>query len=160
MNITKTYGVTVEVYLKAVFWHRWPTVRVSLDNEVKNLVLSEDTMVSFVKEAHKDDVLVLKVEHWGKTPSDHNLVENVDTAVIIDRIVLNGLESPRFVWQGQYTPQYDVDYVKECKNLGIELEPVLKNSNYLGWNGVWCLEFTAPVFAWVHRLENLGWIYD
>lgn len=156
----RTYGVTVEIYLKAVSWNRHPTVKVSLNDEVKDLVLDRDTVVSFVKEANKDDTLVLSVEHWGKTSDDHNLMEDLDTAVIVDRIVLNGIESPRFIWQGLYTPHYDVDYIEDCKRRGVELEPVLKNCNYLGWNGTWKLEFSAPVFTWIHKIENLGWIYD
>lgn len=34
------------------------------------------------------------------------------------------------------------------------------NATYLGWNGLWVLEFELPIFTWIHKLENLGWIYD
>lgn len=160
MDIVRTYGVTVDVYLKAIFWRRHPTVRVSLNDQVKEITVDQDTVISFVAEANKDDRFILSVEHYGKTPSDHDVTDNLDTAVVVERIVLNGLESRRFIWQGLYTPKYDSDYVEDLKRNGVELEPVLKNCNYLGWNGVWSLEFTAPVFTWVHNLEHLGWIYD
>lgn len=160
MDIERTYGVTVDVHLKAVFWKRSPTVRISLNDKVKELTLDCDTVVSFVAEATKDQTFILGVEHYGKTASDHDVNNNLDTAVIVERIQLNGLSSDRFIWQGQYTPCYDQDYITDQKRCGIELEPILKNCNYLGWNGLWQLEFTAPVFTWVHKIEDLGWIYD
>ena len=38
--------------------------------------------------------------------------------------------------------------------------PVLQPHTYLGWNGRWVLEFETPVFTWIHRLEDLGWLYS
>lgn len=160
MDIVRTYGVTVDVHLKSIFWHRHPTVKVKLNDKEQNLTLSQDTFVSFVSEANKDDKFILSVEHYGKTAKDHDVVHNLDTAVVVDRIVLNGIESRRFIWQGLYTPHYEETYVADLQRNGVTLEPVLKNCNYLGWNGVWSLEFTAPVFTWIHQLEHLGWIYD
>lgn len=160
MDIVRTYGVTVDVHLKTIFWDRHPTVKVSLNDRVQALTLDSDTVVSFVAEANKDEKFILTVEHWGKTANDHDVVNNLDTAVVVDRIVLNSIESRRFIWQGLYTPQYDPSYVEDLRRNGVELEPVLKNCNYLGWNGTWTLEFTAPVYTWIHNLEHLGWIYD
>jgi hypothetical protein len=37
---------------------------------------------------------------------------------------------------------------------------LLKNHTYLSWNGKWTLTFDVPVFTWIHRVQNLGWIYD
>lgn len=159
MDIERTYGVTVDLHLKAVFWNRLPTATVSLNQDVRQVTVGEDTVVSFVSEAKKDQPYKLSIEHYGKTAQDHDLVNDRDTAIIVDRIVLNGIESKRFVWQGQYTPKYDEAYVIDQKNRGVIVEPVLIFCNYLGWNGIWELEFTAPVFTWIHKLEHLGWIY-
>lgn len=160
MDIKRTYGVTVDLYLKTVLFDRPPTVRVSLNDQVKDLSLDQDTVVSFVAEANHGDILQLTVEHYGKTMADCDPNENLDTAVVIDRININGIESQRFVWQGLYVPEYEKTYVEEQHKNGVELAPVLKPCSYLGWNGVWTLEFTAPVFTWIHKTENLGWIYD
>jgi hypothetical protein len=160
MDIKRTYGVTVDLYLKTVLFDRPPTVRVGLNDQVKDLCLDQDTVVSFVAEANHGDILRLTVEHYGKTIADCKPNDNLDTAVVIDRININGIESQRFVWQGLYVPEYEKAYVEDQHKNGTELAPVLKHSSYLGWNGVWTLEFTAPVFTWIHKIENLGWIYD
>ena len=70
------------------------------------------------------------------------------------------IRSRRFVWQGVYRPRYPEPWATEQKNKGIDLLSVLHNTDYLGWNGTWCLTFSCPIFTWIHRLENLGWIYD
>lgn len=160
MDIKRTYGTVVEVLLKPIWFDRRPTVRVSIADRIEELTLEKETTVSFVFEADLNEKLSLNIEHYGKTNADNNTADNLDTAVIVERITLNGITSPRFVWAGLYTPQYDPAYVDEYRRSGIELEKTIKHCNYLGWNGVWSLEFTVPVFTWIHQLENLGWIYD
>ena len=32
--------------------------------------------------------------------------------------------------------------------------------NYVDWNGIWVLDFTVPVYTWLHKVLGLGWIYD
>jgi hypothetical protein len=160
MDLKKNYRVTIDVYLKTIWFDRHPTVRVSFGDQVKDLSLDRDTVVSFATEASHGDILKLTVEHYGKTVTDCKPNDNLDTAVVIDRININGINCERFVWQGLYTPNYEKSYVEEQHKNGIELAPVLQYCKYLGWNGVWALEFTAPAFTWIHRIENLGWIYD
>lgn len=160
MDIKRSYGVTVDVHLKSLYWKRYPTVKVSLNGQVKDVTVDKDMTVSFVTEAQQGDLFTLSIEHYGKIPDDHDTINNLDTAVIVDRITLNGIDSRRFVWEGIYEPQYDESYVEEYRRNGIELQSKIRYCNYLGWNGVWSMQFTAPVFTWIHNLENLGWIYD
>lgn len=94
----------------------------------------------------------LCVEFLNKTDSDTDLANNRDKAVIIEEIEFFGIKSPQFVWAGVYRPMYP-PHVRDQPE-------VLKYHNYLGWNGIWCLDFTVPIFTWIHHVENLGWIYD
>lgn len=160
MDIERTYGVTVDVHLKPISWNRHPTIKVSLNDQVKDVTVDREMTVSFVAEAQQGDQFTLSVEHYGKVPDDHDVTNNLDTAVVVDRITLNGIDSRRFVWEGIYEPQYDPGYVEEYRRNGMELQRQVRHCNYLGWNGVWSMQFTAPVFTWIHNLENLGWVYD
>jgi hypothetical protein len=92
----------------------------------------------------------LEIKHHRKLPTD------ATTAVIIKSIAFNDITSDKFVWAGVYTPNYPEPWASKQTDLAKEIT----NTNCLGWNGVWRLEFTAPVFTWIHRVENLGWIYD
>jgi hypothetical protein len=88
----------------------------------------------------------LTIEHYGKAELDPT------TALIIEEIKFNGISNPKFVYQGIYYPDYP-------KHL-IGNDRVLPHKNYLSWNGVWQLEFTLPIYTWIHKTLDLGWIYD
>lgn len=80
-----------------------------------------------------------------------------DTAVIINRVTVEGITVDRFLWSNKYYPRYPEGYKKSNADV---LENVIACATYMGWNGVWKFEFETPIFEWIHRLENLGWLYD
>ncbi len=92
----------------------------------------------------------LTVEHINKDQLDSN------TALIVDNITLNNISDPKFAWAGIYYPTYPALWATEHSDL---LESVLPSQTYLGWNGKWRLTFDMPIFTWIHKTQNLGWIY-
>jgi len=68
-----------------------------------------------------------------------------DKAVKIENITIEGFEFDSFM----HIIQYQDRYKRKKKNYG----------NYVCWNQRWVLPMEFPVFTWVHKLENLGWIY-
>lgn len=96
----------------------------------------------------------LWLEFTNKKDSDTQ--GNLDKAVIIEKITFNNITDPRFVWNGIYKPTYPEPWASEQEHL----EPLLKSHTYLGWNGKWTLTFDVPVFTWMHKTLDLGWIYD
>lgn len=60
----------------------------------------------------------------------------------------------------KYKPQYPEPWASEQKNLGIDLKEVLNSTNYLGWNGEWVFEFETPIYRWLHKTLNLGWLIE
>jgi hypothetical protein len=96
----------------------------------------------------------LTLEYMGKTNKDR------DQAIEIDFINFEGIKADRFVWAGEYTPKYPEPWASEQHALGIELAEKHYNFKFLGWNGIWKLNFEMPIFTWIHQIENLGWIYD
>jgi hypothetical protein len=103
------------------------------------------TTTDFSFDFRADDGGCLKVTHFDK--ADHD----IDTAVIVKSISLFGISDPKFVWAGQYYPKYPAHYSN--------LTSPLPGQGYLGWNGVYRLEFSVPVFTWIHKIKNFGWIY-
>jgi hypothetical protein len=81
-------------------------------------------------------------------------------ALKITGVQLNGILDQQFVWQAEYTPCYPEPWRSQQIQSGIELPQTMKNTDYLGWNGVWNLRFESPVFTWIHRIKDFGWIYD
>lgn len=96
----------------------------------------------------------LTICYTDKSPTDPT------QAIVISSLAFNGIVDKRFVWTGQYRPEYPEPWATEQRHQGTELVGVLHNTDYLGWAGTWKLEFTAPVFTWMHQIKNLGTIYD
>jgi hypothetical protein len=80
-----------------------------------------------------------------------------DMAVIIDSVEFFGISDPRFVWAGVYWPEYPEPWLSQQTP---PPQTALTNHNYLGWNGVWRLNFDVPVFTWMHKTLGMGWIYQ
>ncbi len=135
------YLVKVRVTLEPV---GQPWVSVGFEDWKKTQQLTTTTMFEFEFDA--DYNCVLEVEHFDKADTD------ATTAVIIKDISFFDISDPKFVWSGVYHPNYPDHYVDKVTPL--------PGQGYLGWNGVYRLEFSVPVFTWMHRTMNLGWIYQ
>ena len=77
-----------------------------------------------------------------------------------DLIAINDINSEKYVWQGSYRPVYPEPWATQQKNLGNKPKPTVESATYLGWNGQWTLNYSTPIFTWIHKLKNHGWIYD
>ena len=138
---TKIYPVDIEVLLKPV---GQPRCRISIDDQRQDLVIEQEKWVKLFYQGHGTARVL--IEQYGKLDLDPS------TALIIDEIKFNGVSSPKFVYQGMYYPSYP-------KHL-LDSDSVLPHQNYLSWNGVWQLDFTVPIYTWIHSTLDLGWIYD
>jgi hypothetical protein len=137
---TRIYFTDINVLLKTV---GSPDCKISVGGKTQEIIISNETWINFKLDSVGPQTLL--IEHRNKKDSDPT------TALIIDQIQFNELTSPKFVWAGIYRPNYP-------KHLSGDLE--LKYYNYLSWNGVWSLDFTLPIYTWIHKVEDLGWIYD
>ena len=99
----------------------------------------------------------LTVRFLNKKDQDTVVEKGLDKAVIIESVSFVGIESQRFVWSGIYTPQYPEPWYSQQSS---PPPAELPSHTYLSWNGVWKLNFTSPIFTWIHQIEGMGWIYD
>lgn len=144
---TKQYHLDCQVRLQPV---GRPNLTVTFDSDiVYDGQLSEPVILSIDKKLQAG-TYQLAVELHHKKDIDPT------TAIIVEHISFNNINSPKFVWAGEYRPDYPEPWASQQQNL----EPLLKSHNYLGWNGKWTLTFSVPIFTWVHQTENLGWIYN
>lgn len=149
-----TYPVKLDIHLRSIWHSDPPEIVVGVNNNFEQTVLSTDRVFHYEFEA--TDTSVLTVELKNKSNADTIVDQGLDKAVIIESISFYGITDPRFVWAGEYRPVYPEPWASQQTNL----QPVLKNYNYLGWNGQWSLTFDVPVFTWIHKIQDFGWIYD
>jgi hypothetical protein len=140
------YPVEIELQLTPV---GLPWVQIQVANHTQQLQLTHTKTFKFNFSAAGSQSIVIK--HYDKHITDR------DTAVVIDRVSFFGIQNPKFVWHGQYRPEYPEPWFSQQQP---PPQSVLTNVTYLGWNGVWYLEFTVPVFTWMHQVQDFGWIYN
>lgn len=148
---TKLYRLNVQVTLAPLIYNGPPDVVVKFGNQIlfngsldQPQIFSVDSLLPTGQEN-------LSIEFLNKTSSDTNIRTGQDKAVLIKQISFNGITSPKFIWAGNYYPTYPTHM-----DPGL---PVLSNIDYLGWNGVWKLDFNIPIFTWIHGIEQMGWIF-
>jgi hypothetical protein len=126
-----------------------PCVKVSSNGIVKTQQLVDTTNFEFEFTTNHDSSLL--IEHYNKASFD------AFTAVEIVSVSFFGITDPKFAWQGVYTPVYPEVWASEQLT---PLPATITPQTYLGWNGTWRLDFSVPVFTWIHRVQNLGWLYQ
>lgn len=153
------YKVQVGILLKPVWYQDQPVIRVSAGREVYNYVLYDERWFDFeFNSPNKKETIT--VEFLNKVNSDYRPDLGLDKAVSIETLKFFGIQDPKFAWAGIYEPDYPEPWASEQASKGVVLKQQLTNYNYLGWNGKWTLTFDIPVFTWIHKLQNLGWIYN
>ena len=145
------YRVKLAVSLFPVIGHSFPEVQVSVPGQTIQTLLHRPEKFEL---EFTGTTGWLEIQMVNKAPTDQH------TAIIIDKIEFFGIHDPKFVWQGQYIPEYPEPWATEQKADGVVLDSELSNVTYLGWNGTWRLRFGIPVFTWIHEIQNLGWIHD
>ena len=113
-------------------------VRVSCGEETKTLRLFGTPSWVHFNFNQAAGPMQLSVEMFNKQPNDPS------TAVIVKAVKLNDIEHIQHTYQGMYYPNGK--------------EPV--RDTYIAWNGRWVLDFTVPVYTWMHQMQGLGWIYE
>jgi hypothetical protein len=120
----------------------WIKISANGTTETQQLTTLKDFAFEFTANEHSS----LVVEHYNKPAADSA------TAVEIVNVSFFGITDPKFAWAGVYFPNYPEHYPNKTSSL--------PGHGYLGWNGVWRLDFSVPVFTWIHQVQNLGWLYQ
>jgi hypothetical protein len=157
--VTQNDHLQGTITLESIFWRDRPRIEVGIDSK---LLWSGD--LAMTKTIEIDLILVrghhdLWVKFLNKTDDDCVPEQQLDKAVKITNVDFFGIHDQRILYRSLYYPQYPELYQKTCTQQGIALQPEI-HANYLGWNGIWRLNFRTPIFVWLHQILDFGWIYD
>jgi hypothetical protein len=148
------YPVKLDIHLRSIWHDNPPEINIGINDDIQRIILKDNQ--TFHYEFTADNTSILSVELLNKTDADTIPDKGLDKAVIIESVNFFGIHDSRFVWAGEYQPNYPEPWYSEQT---IKPAPLLKSHTYLSWNGKWTLTFEVPVFTWIHQMQNLGWIY-
>jgi len=147
-----TVDTNFEITVKPRWWNTVPVIAYGVNNVTMGTVrVEESTTLTFSQNLISGDHRVW-ILFYNKNYNECKLDQGLDMAVEIESVTFEGMTFDRFKWAGLFYPKYPADYPNQ--------EPVIKSATYLGWNGRWELPFTTPIFTWIHKIENLGWLYE
>lgn len=129
---------------------KYPCISYGIDNIESTVELKEKIILTFDKN-------LAVGEHKFILDFKNKTNDTPDYAVKINAVIAEGISTDRLKWQGKYYPIYPEPWASQQLH---KLETVINCATYLGWNGRWELPFSVPIFTWIHKVENLGWIYD
>jgi len=141
----KNYKTNIEIELNPVMWcDHIPEILVYIDSiKIYDGILNKNITVAYNGEL-EEKYYNLQVIFNNKTDDDCILEKNLDKAVEIKKLRINHIDCSDLL--------YFSEYISDKGGLR-------KSVTYLGWNGTWSLKFSVPVFLWIHKKKELGWIY-
>ena len=144
-----TYPVEISVTMQPLHHDRPLPIQIGIDGKFIDINLDTITTKDF------------KFVSQGRCKLQVKLIDKQDQeAVVIQQVSFFGITDPRFAWAGVYEPEYPEPWATEQFDAGVILQPHLSPHTYLSWPGTWTLTFELPVFSWIHKIQDLGWIYD
>lgn len=153
---TKIYKTQISITLEPIWHEDAPEIEVGVGNQIVKHTLTSTETFDFELQSESKTVELL-VRFLNKKDSDTVPEKNLDKAVIVKAVKINGITDDRFVWTGCYEPLYPEPWYSQQ---ALPPSKVLVGHNYLGWNGQWMLSVQIPAFRWMHQVLSLGWIYD
>jgi hypothetical protein len=153
--MTTTYLNQIRITLEPVYYDEPPEVRVGIDKHLEPATLTKTTTFDLDFDATADNYNLV-VEFINKRDTDTDVERGLDKAVKIKSVEIFGITDPKFIYASIYRPEYPRQWVKQQR---IKPQAELTGQTYLGWNGQWRMPFSVPIFTWVHKTQNLGWIY-
>jgi hypothetical protein len=133
----KPHGITKPIIVYGIDGHKTNTI-----------TLTESTTIDFKIDptVGEHTIFIDFVNKTNFTP---------DLAIEICSVTIEGMTMDSFKWASKYYPKYPEPWASEQTDL-----PIVRDAmTYLGWNGRWELSFSTPIFHWIHKVENLGWLY-
>lgn len=145
------YSVQLSVVLTPRINVTVPEIKVSVPGQIRSMALSQTQTLNFDFTASEG---WLCVDFTNKVYQESTAT--ADMAVIVSSVSFFGITDPKFAWAGVYHPCYPEPWHSQQHP---KPPPALPQQTYLGWNGQWRLDFSLPIFSWMHQTLSLGWLY-
>lgn len=156
MVMSKKFTTDLAVLVRPVYHDDPPQVHWGLqDLQHHALVLEQETWLTIAADLESGSYRFY-IDFVNKTDQDCRPDLGLDKAIEILKFQFHGYSMQKFLWAGIYTPQYPAVWYQQQDPPPPEQHAA---ATYLGWNGRWHLDFDCPVFPWIHKTNNMGWVW-
>jgi hypothetical protein len=150
------YTADIKLFLTGQFSVCEPMVKININHRtIKTVPVNGSVQLELQIPSQPAGECLFSLVFFNKDYSEFEKY-NKDMMINIDKIVLQDYPYD-FSKHGIYIPEYPKLWAQQQRDLGNVLPPKIC-SNYLGWNGEWQLNLEMPVYRWIHKTVNLGWL--
>lgn len=134
---------------------RVPTVEIGIDSISLYKGQVQSNFEFYKKLQHGEHLLWIR--HYGKSVEE--TTQQFDTHIFVkevrfEDINLDQFDHSQLTHLGRFYPEYNENYVKDCKIANIDLPEFICPNHYLGHNGTWKLNFESPCLDWIIKNQN------
>lgn len=153
---SRLYSTTFRIKLKSQWTKTVPQVTICFDDvQIFKGALPESRC--FVLESPQVTAGPHRISlEFNNKDHTEQILYGQDMAVVVESVEFEN-QPTDFGIYSRYEPRYPEDYRRDCSTKGLRLDPII-HSNYLGWDGIWYLDIDLPIFRWIHKTTNLGWL--
>jgi len=150
----KKYEIKIKILIEPSYLVSAPHVICGIDKniffqnyieKVEELIIQDTVTIGthrfFLQLTNKDDATSKK---------------DKDMFVKIKSIAFQDIEE-NLHYFSRYRPEYPQKWLQQQKQLGKQWNDTIL-SDHIGWNGTYYIDFETPVYRWIHRKLNLGWL--
>ena len=102
-NMVTVYNISIALTLTPQWHIDPPEIIIRADDQTQQILLDHTQTFKF-KICSPPRSITVSVELLNKKDTDTVVEKNLDKAVIIDSVSINGITDSRFVWNGEYRP--------------------------------------------------------
>lgn len=149
------FKVNIQVTINPTFHDSYPEIKYGINELANHCVLKENTVIEIETFLPQGKFYFL-IDFFNKTDSDCIPEKNLDKFITITNVKIGNLQLPRFMWTAEYEPRYPEPWYSEQK---LKPPKIQTGATIMGFNGTWKLPFESPIYPWIHKIENMGWIW-
>lgn len=152
--VMRKYDIKIKIILEPSYLDIAPHIVCGIDKKIflqNTIEHSKDIIIedSLIGGEHR---FFLKL-----TNKDHSVEKKEkDMHIKIKHVGFQDIED-NFHYFSRYRPEYPSEWLKQQKHMGREWNDTIL-SDHIGWNGTYYIDFETPVYRWIHRKLNLGWL--
>ena len=150
------YTADFSININRQFVNTVPAIKIKFDTEeVFAGLLDLDKCINFTSPGRPPGLYRLNIEFYNKDYTEY-INYNKDQYVSIESVYVEKYPH-NFAIYSKYFPEYPEPWKSQQLEQGIKLKEQI-HSNYMGWNGIWQLDVELPIYRWIHKTVNLGWL--
>jgi hypothetical protein len=148
------YAIKIKILLEPIYQDAAPHIIYGIDTNIlsqQSICYAQEIVINskLSRGSHRFFLELVNKDHAANK-------KDRDMHIKIKHIGFQDMEE-NFHYFSKYRPVYPTQWLQQQKEMGKEWPETIL-SNHMGWNGTYYIDFETPIYKWIHKKLNLGWL--